>query len=328
VSEADRDDRELEAMLYASSALRKRYREAADDEPSAHIDDAVHAAARRAVRARPMAVGSPFSGSWRVPLSIAAVVVISATLTFMVFERSDQLAPRSAGDRAKELARPEVDSKATSQGVVAPAAPARQAAPSPGSPPALRDQPVDGALRKQRSTPLLQSKDEAAKLREAPAASPGAPAANVAGAAGEPVREEAAKTDVDKTPAESQAPVEAKQESYRQKPAAEAEAERQTQAPSAVAVPAPQEQAKRSDALSRARERSTDVQPFPGPTIAAKPPAQAAASVPAWESSPEAWLRHIDELRVQGRVSDARVSFEAFRRRYPDYELPKGFLVP
>ncbi|PWT75456.1 MAG: hypothetical protein C5B46_02580 [Proteobacteria bacterium] len=328
MSEADRDERELEAMLYASSALRKRYREAAADEPSEHVDAAIHAAARRAVRARPTEAGSPFGGSWRVPLSIAAVVVISVTLTFLVLERSDQPAPRSGGDRSKQLALPEADSKTTSQGTVMPTAPVRQAAPSPSSPPPLRDEPVDGALRKQRSTPVLQSKDEPAKLREAPAASRGAPAANVAGASKEPLREQAAQSDVDETRAESQAPVEAKQESYREKPAAEPEADRETQPRSSVAAPAPQEQAKRSDALSTARERSSDAQPFPSPTVAAKAPAQAAASAPPWESGPEAWLRHIDELRAQGLLADARVSFEGFRRRYPDYELPKGFSVP
>ena len=46
-----------------------------------------------------------------------------------------------------------------------------------------------------------------------------------------------------------------------------------------------------------------------------------------WEKDPQTWLAHIEELRVAGRTQDAEASFRAFRDRYPDYQLPAGFVV-
>ena len=64
------------------------WREASQDEPPAALDDAIRAAARQAVHAGPRPVGaSPFGGRWRVPLSVAAVLVVSATVTLLVAER-------------------------------------------------------------------------------------------------------------------------------------------------------------------------------------------------------------------------------------------------
>src|SRR5262245_53713114 len=89
-------------MLAASRELRSRYRAGSQEEPSARVDDAIRAHARRAVGARPRPASSPLGGSWRVPLSIAAVLVLSVTLTVMVTRRerhlpsADQPAAREA----------------------------------------------------------------------------------------------------------------------------------------------------------------------------------------------------------------------------------------
>ena len=40
--------------------------------------------------------------------------------------------------------------------------------------------------------------------------------------------------------------------------------------------------------------------------------------------TPEKWLERIDELRRMGRTEDARAGLEAFRQRFPGYELPAG----
>jgi hypothetical protein len=60
-------------------------------------------------------------------------------------------------------------------------------------------------------------------------------------------------------------------------------------------------------------------------------PSAAAAAEPStagWEKDPPAWLAHVEELRAAGRTEDAEASFRAFRRRYPDYRLPAGFVAP
>jgi anti-sigma factor RsiW len=59
-------------------SLAKRYREAANESPPARLDAAIRAAARRDAGAGPR----PLSRirAWRVPVSLAAVLVLSATL--------------------------------------------------------------------------------------------------------------------------------------------------------------------------------------------------------------------------------------------------------
>ncbi len=70
--------------------LAKRYREAANEAPPVRLDAAIRAAARREAGAGPR----PLSRlrAWRVPVSLAAVLVLSATLVLMMREEgTDQL---------------------------------------------------------------------------------------------------------------------------------------------------------------------------------------------------------------------------------------------
>jgi hypothetical protein len=68
------------------------YREAAQEAPPAHLDAAILAAARREVGARPRSFASALR-RWHVPVSVAAVVVVSATLVILV--REQEMAERS-----------------------------------------------------------------------------------------------------------------------------------------------------------------------------------------------------------------------------------------
>lgn len=77
-----RDETERDTQLAAL------YRAAARDEPSPALDAAIRAAARREVGARPRPVGPFFSRSWRVPLSLAAVVVLSVSLVTLIREEA------------------------------------------------------------------------------------------------------------------------------------------------------------------------------------------------------------------------------------------------
>src|SRR3954452_4924322 len=71
---------DLEHMLATSRELRARYHSVSAEEASVALDDAIRAQARRAVGSRPRPAGSPFSTNWRVPLSIAAVMILSVSL--------------------------------------------------------------------------------------------------------------------------------------------------------------------------------------------------------------------------------------------------------
>ena len=79
------------------------YRVTPPDGPPAALDAAILAAARREVAARPRPAGFSFMRSWRLPLSIAAVMVLSVSLvTLMREEAPDLTAPPSADAPATE----------------------------------------------------------------------------------------------------------------------------------------------------------------------------------------------------------------------------------
>lgn len=89
------EERELEELR---SGLSGRYRASSTEEPPAHLDAAIVAAARREVER------SRFRRSWHVPASIAAVLVIGVSLALMTSEIEDPLPPpdTSAGVAAGE----------------------------------------------------------------------------------------------------------------------------------------------------------------------------------------------------------------------------------
>lgn len=72
----------------------RAYRETPRDEPRPELDERIRAAARRAVGTRPQSLDAQAADAkrrswvsrWRVPLSVAATVVIATTLTVMVQE--------------------------------------------------------------------------------------------------------------------------------------------------------------------------------------------------------------------------------------------------
>ena len=59
------------------------YRDASQDSPPAHLDDAILAMAKREAQSKPKAV-SPFSGQWTLPFSLAAVIVLSVSVVTLV----------------------------------------------------------------------------------------------------------------------------------------------------------------------------------------------------------------------------------------------------
>jgi len=88
------EDQELEKM---SSEVSERYRASAQDEPTARVDAAVLAAARREV-------DKPAKRrNWQMPASVAAVLVIGVSLVLMV--RDNESPPPSPGRPATDEAK-------------------------------------------------------------------------------------------------------------------------------------------------------------------------------------------------------------------------------
>ncbi len=74
--------------------LTAGYRAGAREEPPAHLDAALRAAARREVGAGPGSAGAARFRNWGVPVSLAAVVVLSATVVMMMREEgADRFEP-------------------------------------------------------------------------------------------------------------------------------------------------------------------------------------------------------------------------------------------
>ncbi len=81
--------------------VKRAYRAAAGDAaPPPALDDAIRAAARRAVQARPQLVGQGWIGRWRTPLSAAAVMVLAVSVVFVAIEEQPEVAPPALRDTA------------------------------------------------------------------------------------------------------------------------------------------------------------------------------------------------------------------------------------
>ncbi len=75
----------------------------AEDGPPAALDDAIRAAARRAVQSRPQPVGQGWVARWRTPLSAAAVMVLAVSVVFVAIEEKPDVAPASMQTVTQEL---------------------------------------------------------------------------------------------------------------------------------------------------------------------------------------------------------------------------------
>jgi hypothetical protein len=297
VSAGTSNDRELEQLLAETAALRQQHRKASQEEPPRALDEALRAAARREVGARPRTIGSGFGGSWRVPASIAAVVVVSVSAAVMVARHDPQsldtkqrpasALPAQVG-AYKDQAEPASDDRTayeqrerdTIKGTSRARPPAAVAAPSSLAPAQARVDRSEVAAKSER------------------------PIARAAPEQEEPLRTQ--------TPAKTALPAAAE---------ASAPAVAAVAAAAAAAPPAPAEAAK------AAADGTLSGQPMTKRRGLSNF-AEAESKASPWEKDPQTWLAHIEELRVAGRTQAAEASFRAFRSRYPDYQLPAGFVTP
>jgi hypothetical protein len=330
---ADQDD--FDQMLMASRELRERYRTASREEPAGAVDDALRAQARRAVGARPRSAGSPFGSSWRVPLSIAAVLVVSATLTVMVV-REDRHLP--SADRPPESNNAPAAAPHTEP---APAQPAKPRAnggehvPAPAE--ALRDRAkeapkADSFRENDAAKPSASApKDEMARseVEKRPEPFPASPAAPPAAAPSQPPTPTVPQKAEPSAAPPPSPKAGAAPESGRDSAAIDSERTFGTQG---LAQPQAEMKSSRSNTVdvqgqlredgSRAREERVMPLRKTAPSAAAEQPGVPSAP---WENDPQTWLRHIETLVRDHRLTEARDGLKAFRQRYPSYPLPADF---
>lgn len=286
-------DGDLEQLLANAAALRQQYRAASQEEPPVALGEAIRAAARREVRARPGTAGSGFGASWRIPASIAAVVVVSVTVTVMVAQHDAHLPvtrerPSSgpsldAGAAKDQPEQAPVHRIAKGQPDVGAPKAALQARPPAALPAASSAAPAEADVEKKLERPVVPQVESGI-----------APTAMES-------REEPSRT---QTPAKTALPAAASPSAAMPAPSTPPEAAAKATADGTVSA----------QPLTKKRALSSS--------------SEADSSASSWEKDPQTWLAHIEELRAAGRTEDAEASFRAFRSRYPDYRLPAGFVAP
>jgi len=332
---ADQDD--LDQMLMASRELRERYRTASQDQPSGAIDDALRAQARRAVGARPRSAGSPFGSSWRVPLSIAAVLVVSATLTVMVV-REDRHLP--SADRLPDSNNAPAVAPHTETAPAQPAKPlANGGKTDPAPPEALRYRAKEAPKAEapgehdaaKRAAPAQKDEIARPELEKRPDPFPASPAAPPAAAPPEPPTPTVQQKAEPLPPPAPSPKAGAAPESGRDSAAVDSQRSVETRG---FAQSQAEMKSSRSNAAdvqgqmqqdgSRAREERAMPLRKSAPSAAAEQPSVPSSSAP-WENDPQSWLRHIETLVRDHRLTEARDGLKAFRQRYPSYPLPADF---
>lgn len=331
---ADAGDREFESRLGDHADIRAAYRTAsAGDQPPASLDAAILAASRRAVNAGPARVDRPgrFVGRMAVPLSVAAVMVLATSLSFLVYEeRGDPSAPdASRGLPAPAAHAPKAEAPARGDldiGARAPASPAP--APAAVEPPQQASKADAGATTRSRTaqtatgTGSFESREAPSRAMPAPLLS-SASAPSAAGAAPESLADGAeARPSVDAA-REERASAAARSAAARQtdRQAAGVEPRREAVAASAGAPPIAEAPARlgAKRLASPAHERAVNAAPGDEATPQA---------VPSADETPDAWVSRIRVLVDIGRMQDARVEVARLRCRHPDIALPADLPVP
>ncbi len=325
--------------------LDRLYREAGGEMPPARLDAAILAAAHREVGARPRPLSSTLR-RWRVPASIAAVVVLSVSLVTLVQEEGGDrltdippITPPPALERRASPPVPEAMKEAVREDRSAQRQPERRIAPAASTPPPAtlqssptapleaRPAPADDAGR-QAPEPFpgrrQDQRPQAAVVAPQPQA--GAPVlpdlrAKAAPAPSAPARD-ATAVGIRSMAAESQSSADTRRSSAAQAPASPI-AEKEVAAATAGRV---------MSSASPAPAAKPALKPAP---IAAVPDqlrsreAEGAAFLdrpPIWsdleQQPPGKWLDRIEELRLASRTAEMNDLIAEFRKRFPHHPLP------
>lgn len=278
--------------------LDRLYRAAGREDPPAHLDAAILAAARREVGARPRTL-PPALRRWHVPVSIAAVVVLSVSLVMLVREEGGEQLMQAPPPAPAE---PPVAQPAQPAPVLPETERARPPAAAPATlRPAQREEvPADAPVA------LGKMADSAASgVAPMPSQAQGAGAASAPDAAArsqpQPFRDAP-------SPAERRAA--APQAAPAEDVAARASAAAERGVAPMAAAPAPEPA--RARAMVQARKEVA-----PGND-----------KLPVWQGfekePPQKWLEKIAELKQQKRAIEAEAMLAEFKRRFPNHPLPPG----
>jgi len=316
------------------AAIDRAYAAAPLEEPPAALDAAILAAAHREVHARPRPAAS-YARRWQVPVSIAAVVVLSATLLVqMRNEGLDRLDDRGLREQ-ESLSRLERTPDAmTARNVPGTPVPAEAPSADTVGSRMRRDAAVSGSADREQAARQEERLPAPAAARESPtsaetrhfqfepAARDAVPAANVAGQPAEPAPKAVARK-------EDSAPLAAPDAVRRAGVLAP------TAPGGAAPLQAEADQQARRTAEAAAARASADANPAPASPPAAKAAPAAPRSAPfgalasriaPWEgleqAPPERWIERMESLRRDGHEDLFQATLKEFQRRFPGHPLP------
>ena len=139
------------------SLASRAYKNAEVDLPPPAMDDAIRAAARRAVKSQPHPIGKSWIARYSAPLSAAALVMLTVSIGFVALEERPELAPATLSESIK---------------------PKSASTTSAAKPMNTPESPAPGVAQAQRMSqpaPIAEKKvraDSQSIVRDQPAASP------------------------------------------------------------------------------------------------------------------------------------------------------------
>jgi len=276
--------------------LDRLYREAGGEMPPARLDAAILAAAHHEVSARPRPLSSTLR-RWRVPISIAALVVLSVSLVTLVQEEG--------GDRLTDIPPvtppPALEQKASPPAPAAMAEAGRQepqpqaAAVAPAPPPAAASQSQMGVqtlpdlLAKPVPAPTARARDDA-----------------TVGVRGMAAESPSSSLEARRLAAQAS-----------QAPASPVTAKEAAGRVMSSAPPAPVQPAAKPVPKATASDQGRSVEAGGG-AVLQRPPIWSDLE----RQPPEKWLERIEELRQASRTAELNDLLAEFRKRFTDQRLP------
>ena len=337
---------EFERDLALSS---RAYKAIDDDLPPQSMDDAIRAAARRAVKSKPRAAGKSWVSRWSAPISVAALVVLTVSVVFTGLDEQPDIAPAPV----KKIAMPK-SAAPTAERQGTPAAPARgeadmalRTAPAPASAAgsvqpaqsvekkariekqstAPRDQLTESRLQdmdRRRSdavdstastaAPSLKEKRDGVAFNAPPPPAAPAVAAPTFAAPAKPLAKDAPTFASEPPPAQLARSQENTGVAIAE--SAKREMVQAGQSQPALAAGAALGSA-RNEVAALAAKKSINAA-----TPAAAPGARSQMLADKTES-PDVWLKRILELKQHGKTREFEAELAQFRKRYPDFVLPE-----
>jgi hypothetical protein len=345
-------NQDFDVYLARASNLSQRYRDEATDKPGPALDSAILTASRRAPVPSETIHPQSWFKRWRVPLSMAAVMMLGVGVTLRtVMQEAKLSSPPVASPQQESAPSKYVEPKASTDsadGVVLGGA--ATSAPAAAAPPAddlakkqgtNLEREVEITIEERASVPVPAapppvSQDKAAADVVVPAPSSDATSrqdaleskAGSASSGNELAKPKAAsrlEQDAPSTQVQDQ-PMKRDDESMsrsREQAAPGAAESAKREAPEPVSSAVPKAFPDSGPRLPEGHHPIVDGKTYrtekkqASPVLADEGKAKEIA-----DQEPEAWLRRVAELRRLGRYDEANVELERFRERYPDYPAP------